>query len=133
MFTRQTFKREERLRSKKLIAKLFNEGKFFFHYPFKIIFIEIKKNEVSVPVYPAQVIITIPKRNFKRAVRRNLIKRRIREAYRKNKADFYEKLTKRKKTMIFGFIYTAKELPEYNNIEQKIISALNRLVMEIGD
>ena len=76
----QTFSKSERLCSKIAIEKLVEEGKSFHLSPFKISW--LSNTEESVPV---QILISVPKRTFKRAVYRNLLKRRIREAYRKNK------------------------------------------------
>lgn len=74
------FKKEERLCNKRLINALYQSGSSFILYPYKVIF--YPTDELGVPV---QVLISVPKRRFKRAVDRNLLKRRIREAYRLQK------------------------------------------------
>lgn len=113
----QTFKKVERLCSKILIEKLVEKGNSHNHFPFKINWLEITENEA-----PVQILITVPKRNFKKAVDRNKLKRQTREAYRKNKSMLYEKLNGKK--IILMFIYIGKEKLEYNTIENKIIESL---------
>ena len=79
-----SFKKEERLCNVKLIEKLFTDGSSFLVYPFRIIWL----SEVANSVHPVQVLISVPKKRFKRAVDRNLLKRRIRELYRIHKSEF---------------------------------------------
>ena len=85
---RETFEKSERLCSRKAIEALFETGYIFHNSLFKVVW---KKDEGSLPE-PAQVAFSVSKRGFKLAVTRNLIKRRLREAYRKNKSPFYEHL-----------------------------------------
>ncbi|MFW6246341.1 MAG: ribonuclease P protein component, partial [Tangfeifania sp.] len=82
---RFTFQKKEKLCSKKQFDKLFADGSSFLVYPLKVVFIE---TELSGR-YPAQAAFTVSKKLFKSAVKRNLLKRRMREAYRLNKPDFY--------------------------------------------
>ena len=125
---RQTFKKEERLFEKKLIDRLFKEGNNFFQFPFKVIYLRLDEPAV----YPAKILISVPKRNFKRAVDRNRIKRLIREAYRKNKfiLNTTEQKEEKSKLVVIGFIYTARRLVSYIEIEKKIIIALQQLKQE---
>ncbi|MCD4746892.1 MAG: ribonuclease P protein component [Bacteroidales bacterium] len=122
----QTFKKEERLSNHKTIEKLFSQGNSFFLHPFKVIWLDIEvKNK-----YPAQILISVSKKNFRKAVDRNLIKRRIREAYRKNKSQLYEFLEHNNIFCVFAFLYVGKDIIKYKEIEQKIILILQRLVKE---
>lgn len=122
----QTFKKQERLRSKKLIEQLFKQGNSFNIYPFKIIWIEadIKTN------CSAQVLIGVSKKNLRRAVDRNKLKRRIRESYRKNKQLFYDYLQSKNVKLVLGIIHNGKDISKYKEIEQKIITVFNRLIEE---
>ncbi len=86
---RETFNKSERLCSTKMISGLFEDGHTFHNQLFKVVWI---KSPVLIP-YPAQIVISVSKRSFRLAVTRNLIKRRVREAYRKNKNLLYDFLT----------------------------------------
>jgi ribonuclease P protein component len=122
-----TFKKEERLTSKKTFDLLFNTGKSFAVPPFRLLRIETKLSG-SVPV---QLGISVPKRSFAKAVDRNTLKRRIREAYRKNKQLIYEVLKKKDLSIALMIIYTAKEELPYAEIEKKMIVSLQKLGHEI--
>ena len=119
-----TFHKSERLCSQILIKNLFAQGTVFTQYPFKIISQSTDCNTAS----PIQLIITVSKRNFKKAVDRNRIKRLIREAYRKNKIALYTALKTKK--CLLAIIYTSKQELTYQEIELKIILTLQRLIKQ---
>jgi ribonuclease P protein component len=110
-----SFRKEERLKKKKDIQELFDKGSSFYLYPFKV----YVQPRVNTAVH--QVLISVSTRNFKRAVDRNLIKRRIREAYRLQK----HKLPDTK--LALGFIYTAKEILPFREIENKVLLVFGRI------
>ena len=119
-----TFKKEERLCSKKLLDKLFHNGSSFLVYPFRIVSLP----ETLTFDVRAQVVIAVSKRKFKRAVDRNLIKRRVREAYRLNKAELlYPFLSEKNFQLIFSIHYIGKDIPEYQFIEKKLKQAIKKL------
>jgi ribonuclease P protein component len=122
----QTFKKEERLCNKSAIENLFSKGKNYFIYPLKVIWISTEQDIK----YPAQILISVSKRNFKKAVDRNYIKRLIREAYRKNKYLLYNALDDNHKKLTFTIIYAAKDIIAYDDLERKMIQVLNQLIME---
>lgn len=122
-----TFKKEERLNSKKIIEELFKEGKSFVIEPLRIVWLE---KELSTEC-PAQVLINVSVNKFKRAVDRNKIKRLLREAYRKNKDILYKYLTEDHKQCAFAIFYISREIISYSEIESKIIVILQRLTQEI--
>ncbi len=76
-----TLCKEERLCGKRAISELFNGGNTYFKAPYKVFWIKIP---TSTP-YPSRFAVSVPKSRFKRAVKRNLMKRRTREAFRANK------------------------------------------------
>jgi ribonuclease P protein component len=75
---------------------------------------------------PAQIVISVPKRSFKRAVKRNLIKRHIREAYRKNKTCFYSNIPPMCKINVM-LIYVSPSIIPYAEIENKLRQTLQTL------
>jgi ribonuclease P protein component len=112
-----SFKKTERLSGKKSIQELFDKGSSFYLHPFKVFYLKSENSTVN------RILISVPKANFKSAVDRNTIKRRIREGYRLNKST----LTKDKKFLI-AYIYSAREILPSIVIHQKIISSLNKII-----
>jgi len=121
-----TFTKLEKLTSKKTIESLFDLGTSFAIAPLRVIWL---KKELKTP-YPAQVLIVVPKKNVARAVDRNLIKRRLREAYRKNKELLYDFLSKDGKQYALAIVFTGTAPVSYEELEGKIILSLQRLVKE---
>ncbi len=81
-----TFKRAERLKSRKVIEQLFKQGQSFAQYPLRIVWVEMAEPRSE---FPAQFALSVSKKKFKRAVDRNRIRRLVREAYRLNKHVLY--------------------------------------------
>ena len=121
-----SFKKEERLTSKKIIDKLFSEGDSFLSFPLKVIFY---KTSLSSK-YPVQAAFSVGKRNFKLAVHRNFIKRKMREAYRLNKHYLYDVLDD--KQMALFFVFIGKDIPEYKQVETAIKKSIDKLITEIS-
>ncbi len=98
------FPKKEKLKSESLIRGIFEEGKSISSYPLKLIYLEIK-----VPAKTKiQCGVTVPKRNFKSAVKRNRIKRLLRESYRLNKEQIFNNI---EGSFAFLFLYLGKEMP----------------------
>jgi ribonuclease P protein component len=131
---RFTFKKEERLTGKKLIDELFETGSSFYLQPFKIFFLEKEPslNPSEEKAFPVKILISVPAKNFKRAVDRNKIRRLIREAYRLNKKFLYDTLKKNQRELILAFLYTSKSIESFSVIQSKLISVLIRLSGENG-
>ena len=121
-----TFTQVERLKSKVAIDDLFESGKSFYSKPFEIFWLEV--NAIEAPV---QIVVSVPKRLFKRAVDRNKIKRLFREAYRKNKNLLYEKLND--KQLHVMFIYKSKSIISFLEMEEQVIVGINKLIGEVDD
>lgn len=125
---RYTLKKSERIHHKKLIEKIFVNGNSFLIYPYKVMWMEIDSPTIRFETgYPAQFGISVSKKRFKKAVDRNLLKRRSKEAYRLNKHILYTELTKQNRQLAFMFIYVSKEILPIEVIESKIILILRRL------
>lgn len=122
----QSLKKSEILRSKIFIDKLFNCDKCIFKHPFKILYLE----ESFESDFPVQILVSVSKKKHKHAVDRNLIKRRIKESYRKNKEIIYDTLNNKNKKLIMSILYISTEILEYGDIEKKIILILNQIKKE---
>jgi len=120
----QTFTKAERLSGKVYIDDLYNKGKTIQSFPFKINILEVPPAKV-----PVKILISVPKRLFKRAVDRNRIKRLMREAYRKNKSVLYESLNT--KHCFLMFIYTSKTIEKYEDMEKYMITAIQKIAKKI--
>jgi ribonuclease P protein component len=114
---RHTLKKAERLKSEKLIKELFKKGSSFYSYPLKLFYLP-----AEAPQTP-QVLFTVPKRKFKKAVDRNKIRRRMREAYRLNKD-----LIPADRAFYLAFVYIADKQEDYQLVESKLKKIILRLV-----
>lgn len=121
---RFTFKKEERLCSKKQIESIFKGKKVLYLFPFSIYYMAEQPTE-SVP---AKVLFSVAKKKFKRAVDRNTIKRRCKEAYRLHKQNLYNELQKNKKTISMVFVYRHTDILPYIQIEETIKQALDQVI-----
>ncbi len=119
----QTFRKAERLTSRKIFNLLVKQGRSVNESPFRLIWL---KTTLESP-FPAQVAFAVPKKNFKSAVKRNRIKRMMREVYRKNKASFYPLLVQKEQQLALLLVYTGNTIPEYAEVEEKITLVLQRL------
>lgn len=112
----QSFKKSERLKSRKTIGRLFNrEGQSFAKFPLRLVYMEIEENDA-----PIQFTVSVPKRKFKRAVDRNRIKRLIREAYRLHKQPLFDKLLPSGKCYAWMVLFTGSEMPDYQQVEKSM-------------
>jgi len=123
--SKNTFKKGERLKRRKLIKRLFNrEGKSLAVYPLRIIWLEAELDST----YPAQFGLSVPKRAFPKAAHRNRIRRRLREAYRLNKNILYDFIVTQEKQYAIMVLYTAKEVMTFQEIDKKMKIAIRQFV-----
>ena len=115
----QTFPKKEHLKRKKLIDLLFKEGQKVSSYPLLLFYSKTPLYEEGIPL---QAGVSVAKRNHKRAVTRNRIKRIMREVYRKNKTDFQTNDT----TFAFMFIYTGREVMTYAEMEKAMLKLISK-------
>lgn len=119
-----TLPRAERLSSMGALRRLFDEGESGFVYPFRYIFrIESEQSEVMAP----EVLFSVPKRYHKRANKRNLLRRRTKEAYRLNKS----LLLAQQRGLDMALIYSAKEVVEYKRVENAVKKILGQIAQRL--
>lgn len=121
-----TLPRIERLHYKKDIDELFATGKGFVAYPLRVVYttLPLEEGEASVP---AEMLVSVSKRYFKRANKRNRIKRLVREAYRLNKHGLWHSAEEAGCRLRLAFMFVGKELPEYADIEHAVLKAFKRI------
>ncbi len=119
------FPKTERLRGERTITSLFEQGQSGFVYPFRYVY----QLSGDAPQGGVAVLVTVPKRNHKRANRRNLLKRRTREAYRLNKHPLAATAATAGKSAQLALVYTAKEEASYAEVEK----AVRRILAAVGE
>ena len=109
--------------------ELFVSGQSLTVFPFRLVWIEAK-----LPVdYPAQMAFSVSKRSFKHAVDRNKLKRRMREAYRKNKFTVYDLAQSLNKQYALMLIYTGRKMVDYTEVENKLTLTLNKFTIKCNE
>ena len=121
---RFTCKKEERLYGHASLEAVYNTGKHINNSCFKFIFLKVE--DINEP--PCRVVFSVPKRNFKKAVDRNRIKRQMREAYRLHKQLFYQQLSEKQRQLHLYIIYTGKQLAEFSILQDNLIKGLSSIV-----
>jgi ribonuclease P protein component len=124
---RYTFRKKERISKQKEIDVLFEKGTSFTAYPLRVVYVE----QQPVSGAEAAVLISVPKKRFKRAVRRNRVKRLIREAYRLNKHGLLQHLREKEKGLLIGFLFVGDELPDWKTIEGAVVKALTAFAQNL--
>ncbi|NQZ43282.1 MAG: ribonuclease P protein component [Flavobacteriaceae bacterium] len=117
---RLTFKTNERLKSKVLFEKLFNEGASITVFPIKLHYL---KTDAFSEV-PIKVAVSAPKRRFRKAVDRNRIKRLLREAYRLNKPLIFNNI---EGNYAFLILYLGRKMPSYDILDDALKEVLEKL------
>lgn len=123
----ETFGKDERITSKKQIESLFRGGhsRSITVSPLRMVYTLIGRNDADAK---AQVLVIVPKRHLKKAVKRNRVKRQIREAYRKNKGLLDDALAPfRDRTLSIAFIWQTDDLRETNEVNECIRLLLHRV------
>ena len=119
------FPKEEKLCREKSIDRLFSKGESFIAYPLRVVY--LIENESDKGQSAASVLVSVSKKKFKRAVKRNRVKRMIREAYRLNKSNYYSLLQQHCQHVDIAFLYLKDELPNCSEIEKAMLKAMGIL------
>ena len=123
-----TLHKVERLDKKKIIEKMFAGGsRSFSVFPLRVVYLPVEELEAD-----ASILISVSKRRFKRAVKRNRVKRQIREAYRVNKHELLNILVERKCRLAIAFIYLSDQLVESSIREDRMRIALVRITEKMA-
>lgn len=121
---RHTLPKEERLSWKRHIDYLFEQGKSFIAYPLRVVYVVMEAGELKAP---ASFLVSVSKKKFKRAVKRNRVKRQVREAYRTRKTDLFTTLDQNGKSLLVAFLYLEKETLPSSSIDKAMVKALRTL------
>lgn len=126
---RYTLNKEERLCSKKLIERLFAGGnRSFPTFPLRVVYMPLSSEENTAD---ASILISVPKKRFKHAVKRNQVKRQVREAYRRNKYILLDALKAQETPckMVLAFIWLDNKIHPTEEVEYKV----RKLLMHISE
>ncbi|NNM93838.1 MAG: ribonuclease P protein component [Bacteroidia bacterium] len=124
---RNSLRKMERLHGKKSIEALFRSGSSYTASPIRMLYIARGIPDAG----SMAAAFSVPSKTFKNAVDRNLLKRRMREAYRQNKTTLYDTVRKAKVQCTAMFIYIAKSKLPYSEIESKLLVTLHHLQKRI--
>ncbi len=128
MYMTDTLHKSERLNKKKIIERMFAGGAHSFSiFPLRVVSLCVEDLDA-----PVAILISVSKRRFKRAVKRNRVKRQLREAFRKNKHSLVTLIQDRNEKLVIGFIYLADRLSESSELEEKMRIALMRIEEKIS-
>lgn len=128
--TAYTLNKKERLSSKIAIERLFAGGnKSFPAFPLRVVYMQTERSCADEPT--VSILISVPKKRFKRAVKRNLIKRQVREAYRKNKHLLTEPLEEKNQRLVIAFIWLDHIIRPSEEVENKVKKLLMRIAEEM--
>lgn len=117
--------RAERLRGNKILGRLFTDGQSGFVFPFRYYWQAVPVEEEE---YSVAMLVSVPKKMFKRAVKRNLFKRRTREAFRQEKTNAVERCAAAGLRLSVAFVYSSREEVEFG----KIRSSVRRILSEVS-
>lgn len=121
-----TFSKHDRLKSKKRIAEIFEQGLKIKQYPFVLHYLPVESVCSQV-----QIVVSVPKKKIKSAVKRNRLKRQIKEAYRLNKPKFYKQLVQKNQKLALFLVFIGKEKEDYHYLEKNLTLLLNQLIEKL--
>jgi ribonuclease P protein component len=123
-----SYNKFEKLKSRKQIELLFAKGKTIAAFPVKVFYLTVE----HTPVHPVQVGVGVSARNFKKAVDRNTIKRRMREAYRLHKLPLHEHLVAQQKSVVVFILWIDKQMPTTAALQDLMPTVIEKLIKQLG-
>lgn len=123
-----SYNKFEKLKSRKQIELLFAKGKSISAFPVKVFYLPVE----HTPVHPVQVGVGVSARNFKKAVDRNTIKRRMREAYRLHKLPIHEHLVAQQKSVAVFILWIDKQMPTTAALQDLMPAVIEKLIKQLG-
>ncbi|MCE2823906.1 MAG: ribonuclease P protein component [Sediminibacterium sp.] len=123
-----SYNKFEKLKSRKQIELLFAKGKSISAFPVKVFYLPVD----HTPVHPVQVGVGVSARNFKKAVDRNTIKRRMREAYRLHKLPIHEHLVAQQKSVAVFILWIDKQMPTTAALQDLMPAVIEKLIKQLG-
>ena len=123
-----SYNKFEKLKSRKQIELLFAQGKSISSFPVKVFYLPVEHTSV----HPVQVGVGVSARNFKKAVDRNTIKRRMREAYRLHKLSLHEYLAAQQKSVAVFILWIDKQSPTTEALQDLMPGVLEKLIKQLG-
>lgn len=129
MESKEGLPKSQRIYLKKAVQTLFEEGKGFSLYPFRVIvhLYDADNQEDALP----RILVSVSKKRFHHAIKRNRVKRLIRESWRKNKAELMKLCEEHNKTLDVAFVYNATVILKYVEIEENMKKVVERLVEKL--
>lgn len=118
-------RKSERLYLRKEINLLFSKNSSFVCYPIRVLYkVQPSEKDVENP----SILVSVSKRNFKRANKRNYIKRVLRESYRLNKNELVDFAKSKNLSLHVAFLFIGKELPDFKQIEIAIKKCITTII-----
>lgn len=119
------FPKSEKLCSDKLIDRLFTEGnREIGSFPVRLVYLQVSTEEIS----GINILVSVSKRHFKRAVKRNRVKRQLREYYRLNNQKLKSMLAANNQGLLLALIYTDGKLWSTEKLNKRLDSAFEKLL-----
>jgi ribonuclease P protein component len=125
--TQFSYNKKEKLKSRKQLEQIFTEGKSLTVFPLKI-FYELNQEQDNI----IKAGVGVSRKNFRKSVHRNRIKRLLRETYRTEKTELLNYLEENKKQIALFFLYIDKAQPDYFSLKQTMQTALKKLISEMA-
>lgn len=135
------FRKEEKLRHKRLVDGVFEKGITLYDYPLRATFRALDstaldgsfRNGTPQGIGDMQLLITVPKKKLRHAVDRVRMRRLIREAYRLNRLSLKEKIkqSERIRTLSIAIIYLCNEKTDFTDIDKKVKNLLEKISLNI--